>query len=149
MGQWANPHQLCVVETLMKEMKEALPNKTKLHHLRLTLWATEKARMMVPHCIFDAKKNTNEEIGWSFHLPLCREGSHLFLYNYCTNGRPTSVQKVHIPFGCALLTRHDIAISGNAGPLATLGCMGHLRLGKLFLRIGTNFWFLQRIGVNL
>ena len=71
MGQWTNPHQLCVVETLMKEMKEVLPDKSKLHHLTLTLWATEKARMTVSHCIFDAKQNTEEEIGWSFHLPLC------------------------------------------------------------------------------
>ena len=36
MGQWANPHQLCVVETLMKEMKEVLPNKRQLHHVTLT-----------------------------------------------------------------------------------------------------------------
>ena len=49
MGQWANPHQLCVVETLMKEMKEVFPNESKLHHLTLTLWATKKARMTVPH----------------------------------------------------------------------------------------------------
>ena len=63
MGQWANPHQLCGVETLMKEMKEVLPNKSKLPHLTLTMWATEKARMTVPNCIFDAKQNTKEDIG--------------------------------------------------------------------------------------
>ena len=130
MGQWANPHQLCVLETLMKEMKEVLPNKRKMHHITLALWATEKARMTVPHCIFDAKQNTEEEIGWSFHLPLCREGSHLFLYDYCTNG-PTSVQKVHIPFGCALLTRHDIAISGNAGSFGNIRLHGTFTFGKL------------------
>ena len=130
MGQWANPHQLCVLETLMKEMKEVLPNKRKMHHITLALWATEKARMTVPHCIFDAKQNTEEEIGWSFHLPLCGEGSHLFLYNYCTNG-PTSVQKVHIPFGCALLTRHDIAISGNAGSFGNIRLHGTFTFGKL------------------
>ena len=131
MGQWANPHQLCVLETLMKEMKEVLPNKSKLHHLTLTLWATEKARMTVPHCIFDAKQNTEEDIGWSFHLPLCGEGSHLFLYNYCTNGGPTSVQKVHIPFGCALLTRHDIAISGNAGSFGNIRLHGTFTFGEI------------------
>ena len=29
MRQWAIPHQLCVVKTLMKEIKEVLPNKSK------------------------------------------------------------------------------------------------------------------------
>jgi len=114
----------------MNEMKEVLPNKKKMHHITLALWATEKARMTVPHCIFDAKQNTEEEIGWSFHLPLCGEGSHLFLYDYCTNG-PTSVQKVHIPFGCALLTRHDIAISGNAGSFGNIRLHGTFTFGKL------------------
>ena len=130
MGQWANPHQLCVFETLMKEMKEVLPNKRKMQHTTLALCATEKEIMTVPHCIFDAKQNTEGEIGWSFHLPLCGEGSHLFLYDYCTNG-PTSVQKVHIPFGCALLTRHDIAISGNAGSFGNIRLHGTFTYGKL------------------
>ena len=130
MGQWANLHQLCVVETLMKEMKEVLPNKRKMQHTTLALCATEKEIMTAPHCIFDSKQNTEGEIGWSFHLPLCGEGSHLFLYDYCTNG-PTSVQKVHIPFGCALLTRHDIAISGNAGSFGNIRLHGTFTFGKL------------------
>ena len=86
--------------------------------------------MTVPHCIFDAKQNTNEEIGWSFHLPLCREGSHLFLYDAGTNG-PTSVQKVHIPFGCALLTRYNIGISGNAGSFGNIRLHGTFTCGKI------------------
>ena len=42
MRQWANPHQLCVLETLVNEIKDLPTNKAKIHHTTVTLFATEK-----------------------------------------------------------------------------------------------------------
>ena len=79
MRQWANPHQLCVVETLLNEIKDLLTNKAKMHHTTVTLFATENKKVAVPHKIKDVLQQTDEDIGWNFCLPLCREGAHLFL----------------------------------------------------------------------
>ena len=127
MGQWDNPHQLCTVETLLNEIKDLLPNKAKMHHTTVTLVATENKKVAVSHKIKDVLQKTDEDIGWNFHLPLCEEGSHLFLYDE----QVTSIQKVHIPFGCALLTRNDVGISGNAGSFGNIRLHGTFTFGKI------------------
>ena len=38
---------------------------------------------------------------------------------------------MHIPFGCAFLTRHDIAISGNAGSFGNIRLHGTFNFGEI------------------
>ena len=61
----------------------------------------------------------------------CAGKVRTFSYTFLGTNGPTSVQKVHIPFGCALLTRHDIAISGNAGSFGNIRLHGTFTFGKL------------------
>ena len=129
MGQWANSHQLCVVERLLKEIKEILPNKNQMHHSTVTLYVTENQKVAVPYKIKDVSHENKVNIGWSFHLPLCKEGLHLFLWD----AEVTRTQKVHIPFGCAFLTRGDVPISGNAGSF------GNMRLTGTFTNTKLNY----------
>ena len=127
MGQWANSHQLHVVERLLKEIKEILPNKTQMHHSTVTLYVTENQKLAVPYKIKDVSHQDQQQIGWTFHLPLCKEGLHLFLWD----AEVTRTQKVHIPFGCAFLTRGDIPISGNAGSFGNMRLTGTFTHTKL------------------
>ena len=66
-------------------------------------------------------------IGWSFHLPLCKEGLHLFLWD----AGVTCTPKVHIPFGCAFLVRGDVDISSNAGSFGNMRLTGTFTDRKL------------------
>ena len=127
MGQWANSNQLCVVERLLKEIKEILPNKNQMHHSTVTLYVTENAKIAVPYKIKDVSHENEENIGWSFHLPLCKEGLHLFLWD----AEVTCIQKVHIPFGCGFLVRGDVTISGNAGSFGNMRLTGTFTHRKL------------------
>ena len=129
MGQYANAHQLCVVKQLLKEIKEMLPNKNKMHHSKETLYVTENPKIAVPYKIKDVSHKNEGNIGWSFHLPLFKEGLHLFLWD----AEVTRTQKVHIPFGCAFLTRGDVPISGNAGSF------GNMRLTGTFTNTKLNY----------
>ena len=54
-------------------------------------------------------------------MPLCSEGATIFVYDQQRN-KEMDYQKVHIPFGCVLLTRSDI-FHGSYG-----GSRGSLRL---------------------
>ena len=38
---------------------------------------------------------------------------------------------MHIPFGCALLTRNDVGISGNAGSFGNIRLHGTFTFGKI------------------
>ena len=55
-----------------------------------------------------------------FHVPLCSKGSYVFLYYY----KVTKIQKVHIPFGCVILTRSDILNGGYGGSRCSLRLRG-------------------------
>ena len=127
MGQWANSNQLCIVERLLKEIKEILLNKNQMHHSTVTLYVTENAKIAVLYKIKDVSHQNEENIGWSFHLPLCKEGLHLFLWD----AEVTCTQKVHIPFGCGFLARGDVTISGNAGSFGNMRLTGTFTHRKL------------------
>ena len=65
----------------------------------------------------------DEEYGWSVDVQLCLEGSYVFLYDQKPNN-DTDYQKVHIPFGCVLLTRSDIYHGGYGGSKCNLRFRG-------------------------
>ena len=74
---------------------------------------------------FVAERTKDGEYGWSVDVPLCLEGLYVFLYDQ-KRINETDSQKVHIPFGCVLLTRSDICHGGYGG------IKGHLRLSGRF-----------------
>ena len=63
MGQYANSHQLYVVERLLKGIKEMLPNKNNMHHSTVTLYVTENQKIAVPHKIKGVSHKKEENIG--------------------------------------------------------------------------------------
>ena len=68
-------------------------------------------------------KNKGEDRwGWTFHLSLCEEGTHLSLWG----GDNKMIQKVHIPFGCALLTRSDVCHAGLGNSPGNMMLQGNL-----------------------
>ena len=75
--------------------------------------------MGVPHTE-NGMQYTEDERGWTFHLPLGKEGYYLFLYNESVS----SIKQVRVPFGCALITRHDVIIGGTGGKLGNLCLQG-------------------------
>ena len=81
--------------------------------------ATENSKVGVPHTE-NGMQYTEDERGWTFHLPLGKEGYYLFLYNESVS----SIKQVRVPFGCALITRHDVIIGGTGGSLETCACRG-------------------------
>ena len=56
-------------------------------------------------------------------MPLCSEGSTIFVYDQKRN-KEMDYQKVHIPFGCVLLTRSDILHGGYGGSRGSLRLRG-------------------------
>ena len=126
MGHWANTHQLCVVEKLLEGITDMLQNN-RLHHSTVTLYATENDKIAVPHNTKHVSQQNEGNIGWSFHLHLCGEGLHLFIYD----AEITRTKKVHIPYSCALVTRKSIGISGVAGPFGNIILHGTFTNSKI------------------
>ena len=63
MGQWANTHQLFVVENLLEGIKEMLPDKYRLHYSTVILYATENEKIAVPHNTKNVSQQNEENIG--------------------------------------------------------------------------------------
>ena len=55
-------------------------------------------------------------------MPLCAEGSVIFLYNDSAN--KTKCQKIHIPYGCGLIIRSDVLNGGYGGKKGSLRLRG-------------------------
>ena len=72
---------------------------------------------------FVVENITDEEYGWSVDVPLYLEGSYAFLYAPQSKNL-TDIPKVHIPFGCVLLTRSDILHGGYGGSRGSLRLRG-------------------------
>ena len=98
-----------------------------MHHSTVTLYVAENPKIAVPYKIKDVSHHNEGNIGWSFHLPLCKEGLHLFLWD----AEVTCIQKAHIPFGCGFLARGDVTISGNAGSFGNMRLTGTFTHRKL------------------
>ena len=81
----------------------------------------------VPHNdkYFVVGKTKDEDYGWRGDAPLCSEGSYVFVYDQKRNNE-MDAQKIHICFGCVLLTRSDILHGGYGGSI------GYLRLRGTF-----------------
>ena len=76
----------------------------------------------VPHFAKHRGLKVEDRWGWSFHLSLCEEGAHLFLWE----GDKSMIHKVHIPFGCALLTRSDVCHAGLGNSQGNMMLQGNL-----------------------
>ena len=111
-----------LLKTLFKEVKNILPTEDIFNIETLRLVVTETPDWEVPH--FAKHKDVKAEIrwGWTFHLSLCEEGAHLFLWE----GEKRTIQKVHIPFGCALLTRSDVCHAGLGNSPGNMMFQGNL-----------------------
>ena len=97
-----------LLTTLFQDVKNILPNKECLTIETLRLVVTDTPGWETPHFVENYNNKVEEKWGWTFHLSLCEEGTHLFLWG----GDNNMIQKVHIPFGCALLTRSDVCHAG-------------------------------------
>ena len=97
-----------VLKTLFEEVKSILPNNKIITIEALRLVVTDTPGWEVPHFAEHKDLKAENKWGWTFHLSLCEEGTHLFLWE----GDKSRIQKVHIPFGCALLTRSDVCHTG-------------------------------------
>ena len=97
-----------VLKTLFEEVKSILPDKECFTIKTLRLVVTDIPGWEIPHFAEHRATKIENRWGWTFHLSLCEEGTHLFLWE----GNKSTIQKVHIPFGCALLTRSDVCHAG-------------------------------------
>ena len=61
-------------------------------------------------------------------MPLCSEGSEIFLYNDSVNN--IKFQKIHVPFGCALIIRSDVLNGGYGGKKGSLRLRGTFHTTK-------------------
>ena len=111
-----------VLKTLFEEVKSILPNKEFITIETLRLVVTDTPGWEVPHFAEHKGLKAENRWGWTFHLSLCEEGAHLFLWE----GEKKTIQKVHIPFGCALLTRSDVCHAGLGNSQGNMMLQGNL-----------------------
>ena len=111
-----------VLKTLFEEVKSILPNNEIITIETLRLVVTDTPGWEVPHFAEKRHLKGEERWGWSFHLSLCEEGAHLFLWEKAQR----TIQKVHIPFGCALLTRSDVCHAGLGNSQGNMMLQGNL-----------------------
>ena len=101
-------HQLFLLNKTFTNIKNILPHKEKLVIETLRLFVTDTGDLETPHCVEDYRPKRENRWGWSFHLSLFEEGTYLCLWDD-DNKR---IQYLHIPFGCAILTRSDLCCVG-------------------------------------
>ena len=111
-----------VLKTLFEEVKSILPNKEFITIETFRLVVTDTPGWEVPHFAEHKDLKAENRWGWTFHLSLCEEGAHLFLWE----GEKKTIQKVHIPFGCALLTRSDVCHAGLGNSQGNMMLQGNL-----------------------
>ena len=111
-----------VLKALFEEVKSILPNKEFITIETLRLVVTNTPGWEVFHFAKHRGLKVEHRWGWSFHLSLCEEGAHLFLWE----GVQRTIQKVHIPFGCALLTRSDVCHAGLGNSQGNMMLQGNL-----------------------
>ena len=85
----------------------------------------------VPHYdeFFVPGKTKYVEYIWSVDVRLCLEGSNIFVYDQKRNTQ-MDAQRVHITFGCALLTRSEILHDGFGGTIGCLSLRGTFHTGE-------------------
>ena len=111
-----------LLQTLFAEVKNILPNKDNLVLQTLRLLVTDAQGWETPHFVEDYQIKGKEHWGWSFHLSLCEEGTFLSLWKDEIN----MIEKVHIPFGCALVTRSDVCRVGLGNSQGNMMLQGNL-----------------------
>ena len=74
-----------------------------------------------PHYVEDYTIKGEDRWGWSFHLSLCEEGTYLSLWD----DDKKTIQNVHIPFGCAILTRSDVCCVGLGNSRGSMMLQGN------------------------
>ena len=117
-----------LLTTLFQDVKNLLPNKEWLTIETLRLVVTDTPGWETPHFVENYNNKVEEKWGWTFHLSLCEEGTHLFLWE----GDKSRIQKVHIPFGCALLTRSDVCHAGLGNSQGNMMLQGNLFAERMF-----------------
>ena len=83
---------------------------------------TNTAGLETPYCVEDYTLKGEEKWGWSFKISLCEEGTYLCLWDD-DNKR---IQNVHIPFGCAILTRSDVCRVGLGNSRGSMMLQGNV-----------------------
>lgn len=117
-----------LLTTLFQDVKKLLPNKDCLTIETLRLVVTDTPGLETPHFVENYTNKGEDRWGWTFHLSLCEEGTHLSLWG----GDNNTIQKVHIPFGCALLTRSDVCIAGLGNSPGNMMLQGNLFAELMF-----------------
>ena len=106
----------------------------------VTLLASESIEITDPRYNGGFRRQLWEKLGWSFHLPLCKE----WLYPFLCNCEVTCIQMVYIHFGSDLVTRQNIEIVGYEDFL------GNIRLHGSFhsqnIKNQSNIIFLKPTG---
>ena len=111
-----------LLQTLFAEVKNILPHNNNLVVQTLHLLVTDTQGWETPHFVKDYQIKGKERWGWSFHLSLCEEGTFLSLWKNDTN----MIDKVHIPFGCALVTRSGVCCVGLGNSQGNMMLQGNL-----------------------
>ena len=117
-----------LLTTLFQDVKNILPNKECLTIETLRLVVTDTPGWETPHFVENYNNKVEDRWGWTFHLSLCEEGTHLSLWG----GDNKMIQKVHIPFGCALLTRSDVCHAGLGYSPGNMMLQGNLFAEPMF-----------------
>ena len=117
-----------LLTTLFQDVKNLLPNKECLTIETLRLVVTDTPGWETPHFVENYNNKVEDRWGWTFHLSLCEEGTHLSLWG----GDNKMIQKVHIPFGCALLTRSDVCHAGLGNSPGNMMLQGNLFAELMF-----------------
>ena len=123
--------ELFFIDCLFTEVKRHIPGESNLPVEAVSLIVDNNQGIEVPHYseFFDVAMTKKKQFGWSVEVPLCSEGTVIFLYNY-DSANNIKCQKIHVPFGCALIIRSDVLNGGYGGKKGSLRLRGTFHTTK-------------------
>ena len=127
----AGSNTIHFIDRLFSEVKRHIPGASNLPVEAVSLIVDNHQGIEVPHYseFFSEGRTNEEEYGWSVEVPLCSEGTVIFLYNY-DSADNIKCQKIHVPFGCALIIRSDVLNGGYGGKKGSLRLRGTFHTTK-------------------
>ena len=131
----AGSNTIHFIHSLFTEVKSHIKGASNLSVKTVSLIIDNHEGVEVPHYseFFDVAMTKKKQFGWSVEVPLCAEGSVIFLYNDSENN--IKFQKIHIPFGCALIIRSDVLNGGYGGKKGSLRLRGTFHTKNTMMRM--------------